>query len=789
MRGLIFFTLLASLGLIWTVSAGEPNRINSLNRRRPRPPQMQLRQNAFLGNENIDFQQARGLQPIASPSAQIHAPFEPPVTAEKIKTAIADAAFYLRSQQQPDGSIESGYVQGGSTALATLALLASGAHPTSDPAAAKALEWLLKLETDNTYVVGIRANVWEYALRKAPYEARFREALKRDFDWLLEARNEEGWRYSKTSSDWDNSCTQYGVLGLWAGARAGLKVDDAVWAALWRHFKAHQNKDGGWGYVHSSGSSANMATAGLASLFLIFDMRHSQSVYSRSAPNPFTEGEAAEVLAALERGMRWLGEHEGEKGQAYYLYGIERTGVASGRRYFGGDDWFAGGALHALSSQTASGSIPLGYSDVIGTALSTLFLVYGGAPVAFQKLEHGADWNLNPRDLANLTRALWSAYERPLNWHTVGLDDPLEAFEAPILLISGAAALKLDDGEVKRLRGYLHKGGLILAQPSDNSPAFKASAEALAARLFGPSAPLKVIEADHPIYTVLKHDWQRRPKLRGVTEGGRALFLIADDDLSGAWQRNDVEGDAFKLAMNLLFYATDLRALEGRFTSRMPRTPAMTPKDGQRRMARIIYGSGSSWDLAAAAWEVSLAYALHATGQRWVERPPVRLTTKALQGLDLIHITGDEPLQLSAAEIKALTGYLKGGGVLLIDAFGGAAPFAEAARATLTRALSAPKPLAPDHPFTLGQFKGGVDLSTGLRMTLSARRRLRAEGRAVDAHHLEAILDEAGRPMVIFSPYDLSAARAGVALYRGEGYLPDAALQIVTHALAYLDRG
>ena len=32
------------------------------------------------------------------------------------------------------------------------------------------------------------------------------------------------------------------------------------------------------------------------------------------------------------------------------------------------------------------------------------------------KLEYGggSDWNLNPRDLANLSKHMWSAYERPL---------------------------------------------------------------------------------------------------------------------------------------------------------------------------------------------------------------------------------------------------------------------------------------------------------------------------------------------------------------------------------------
>ena len=64
------------------------------------------------------------------------------------------------------------------------------------------------------------------------------------------------------------------------------------------------------------------------------------------------------------------------------------------------------------------GSIPMGNwgGSVVGTSFCTLFLVYGGAPVAVNKLQFGKDqdWNLNPRDLANVSKALWAAYERPL---------------------------------------------------------------------------------------------------------------------------------------------------------------------------------------------------------------------------------------------------------------------------------------------------------------------------------------------------------------------------------------
>ncbi|MBM4321783.1 MAG: DUF4159 domain-containing protein, partial [Deltaproteobacteria bacterium] len=416
-----------------------------------------------------------------APGEAIHEPFRPPLTAAKVQRGIQDAVLFLRSMQAPDGSIgEGSYAAGGNTALAVLAMLAAGGDPAADRSLQQALDWLLELEADNTYVRAIRANVWEYALRKVPYHERLRTALEQDFQWLRRALGDrDGWRYSLESTDWDNSCTQYGVLGMWAAARAGHDPGDGFWQRMSRHFRKTQNRDGGWGYVGSSGSSANMATAGLASMFLVFDMYHGKSYYQADQPRTFSAGEAAEVLASLERGMKWLGaSSSAEKANSYYLYGIERAGVASGRKYIGGEDWFASGALTVLTAQQPDGSIQLGYGPVISTAFSTLFLVYGGAPVAFNKLEHGKgqDWNLNPRDLANLSKYLWVAYERPLSWHSVSIDAEAGELEAPVLFLSGSKALQLNDGQVAKLRGYVRGGGTILAEPSDHAAAFRTSA-------------------------------------------------------------------------------------------------------------------------------------------------------------------------------------------------------------------------------------------------------------------------------------------------------------------------
>src|SRR5436189_391366 len=112
-------------------------------------------------------------------------------------------------------------------------------------------------------------------------------------------------------------------------------------------------------------------------------MYHGKTPYSRANPRTFTEGDAAAVLKALERGMAWLGKQKGGKNDGYYLYGIERTGVAGGLKLIGGEDWFAEGAMVILQAQQRDGSIALPSHGgvVVSTSFCTLFLVYGGAPV------------------------------------------------------------------------------------------------------------------------------------------------------------------------------------------------------------------------------------------------------------------------------------------------------------------------------------------------------------------------------------------------------------------------
>ena len=748
---------------------------------------------AVSGQRLKDFDNFRPRPGVRNSAPGTHEAFAPPVTAAKIRTAVDDAVFYLRGLQSPEGII----VDEGTTTLAALTILAAGADPAADDGLKKALDWLAKQKPNNTYMRGLRANVWEYALRKVPDEEEYKKLLKADYDWLLAALGDKpGWRYTMESTDWDNSCTQYGVLGIWAAARAGFDPGDKFWVKLSKHFRGVQNGDGGWGYI-TDGSRATMATAGLASLFLVFDMVHGKTPFSRKNPQTFTEGDAAEVLKAIERGMDWLGKSKENKADGYYLYGIERAGVASGRKLIGGEDWFARGALDILQAQARDGSITLGNwgGTPGGTAFCTLFLVYGGAPVAVNKLQFGTgqDWNLNPRDLANVSKALWKAYERPVNWQTVSINSTAAEIDAPILFLSGSRKWDYTEAEMLKLREYIERGGTILAEASDHSPDFTAAMEKLLKDMYppkdNPNIRLDELKVDHPVYTVIKHEWKNRPKLRGASNGSRTFFLVSDEYMSGDWQANREEADSFQLIMNLLFYATDVGELEGKFTSILPTTPPAKAKEGTLTVARVRHagteGFPMDWEAAARCWDKLGPLAKHVTGLNFKEAAPVVLGKDSLEKIQLLHLTGRTGLKLTEAERAALKKYVQSGGTLLVDSYAGSPAFTKAARKELEDLFGALKPLSVEPALAEGKFEGGVDLASGVGYTLAARQQLRARGEKPEGQKLLVALVNK-RPAVIFSEFDLVSAGSGAANYRSLAYKPEAARKILGNVLIYL---
>jgi hypothetical protein len=564
-------------------------------------------------------------------------------TPEEVDKAIKRAVQYIYSQQKGDNwelvpkvdfRAEGGNSDvtskqwGGVTASAVYGLLAAGENP-QDPRVAKGIDWLMKNEIIGTYAAGLRAQVWTMIPENSPYKGRLRAAVQRDFQFFARtihdptnpkykylnkgqaangATNNNNRNPANLLADpragfyayyydpkaggpleyhYDRSVSQYGVLGMWACEQAGAEVPTVYWELVDAAWKKAQQSDGGWNYSNEREVSATMTAAGVATLFITQDYLLGDVGPCRgNLTNP-----------QLDKGLAWMdrniaGAVKGGGNYFYLMYGIERIGVASGRKFFGTFDWYQGGADEILKKQNKDGSF--GGDDPHGnprkipdTVFATLFLVRGRAPVIMNKLEYTTTaagdttekrlvrggsstsfaWNQRPRDVANFTHWMSRQAERPYNWQVVNLKvSPEELLDSPILYIAGSEALVLKPDEEAKLKAYIEAGGMVLANADCGKEAFTRSMRNLGQKLF-PGYEFRDLEPNHPIFTKEQFNLNqqrggggygnKRPRVLGLSNGVRELMLIIPTEDAGRWWHARADRNresAFQLADNIFLY-------------------------------------------------------------------------------------------------------------------------------------------------------------------------------------------------------------------------------------------
>ncbi|MGA2233503.1 MAG: hypothetical protein ABSH22_21570, partial [Tepidisphaeraceae bacterium] len=213
----------------------------------------------------------------------------------KIQESIDRAKAYLYSHKNAQGTWEdseapvpgkdawepTGGQWGGLTALVTYALLSTGDNPR-DSKLAPAISFLKTADIRGIYALGLRSQVWSYL----PQDTATREGVLRDGRLLLaglkavgEARGMYGYLVNGMGQDpthvYDQSVSQYGVLGIWALEEEGLEVPDQYWAAVDAAWRGHQLNTGAWSYYaqprNNYPPTVTLTAAGVASLLLCDD--------------------------------------------------------------------------------------------------------------------------------------------------------------------------------------------------------------------------------------------------------------------------------------------------------------------------------------------------------------------------------------------------------------------------------------------------------------------------------------------------------------------------------------
>jgi hypothetical protein len=586
---------------------------------------------------------------------------------------------------------------------------------------------------------------------------------------------------------------------MWAAEQAGAEVPTKFWEIQDQVWRKTQNQDGGWEYNGDGPSTATMTAAGVATLFITQD--YLLDLKRDCQGNVFNQN--------IEMGLGWLDRHINQllSGGSYYgMYGVERIGVASGRRYFGALDWYQVGSESLVKSQKPDGA----WGDenehdnarkVPNTCFALYFLTRGRAPVLMSKLEYastarqGKDgpWNQRPRDLANFSRWMTRNLDNKFtNWQVVNLKVQAEELhDAPILYIAGNEPLAFTDPELNKLREFAEQGGLILGNADCSNGKFTTGFRALARKLF-PRYEFRDLEANHVILVGQQFPaakWKKKMRIQGLSNGVRELMVIAPaEDLSKAWQtRSDkTKEELFQLGSNLYLYTVKENLGRTKGDTYIVTDTGKGKPERTIKVARLMVGDNP--DPEPGGWR-RLANVLKNTSFATLAVEPVKPGEGKLAGYKVAHWTGTtKAVKLQPKAKEELLGFLNGGGTLLVDAAGASSDFLDGSIDALVDALGRDvvgkqltQPLPPGHALYTMQ---GVQIEKfGYRNY--------ARGRVVGKLSTPrlAAIEIGGRPAVFFSREDLSGGLVGQPVDGIIGYDPDTAAAIVRNVLVYAETG
>lgn len=760
-----------------------------------------------------------------APAARLTAQ-EPSLTAEQVRDSIRQGVDYLLSEQSGRGTWDDmNDYPGGVTALCTLALLNAGVEP-NHPKIQKSLAYLRTLQPTKTYTVALQT----MALCEGE-PVKDLAIIQKNALWLSRVQITQGprkgsWSYPLGDGvGGDNSNSQFAVLALHEAERVGAKVDPAVWQMAAEYWKGCQNPDGSWGYQPDNmPGSGSMTCAGIGAW--IVSSEKVASAAAEATGNGVQCCLPPEKNDVLERALVWLGRNfsvrrnPGQPGAAtqwhfYYLYGLERVGRLSARRFIGDHDWYRAGAEYLISRQDAFSHEWLGEGHSednphVATSLALLFLSKGRRPVLMAQVKHGPgdDWNRHPSAVANLTAYVEREWGLNLTWQIV---DPQAAsvedlLQTPVLFVSGSQMPEMG-GLEEKFRDYIDRGGFVFAEACcTDGTGFKDGMKEFLDKIFPEGEyKLRLAGPEHPIWRIdrlVRPDSPYVGRLWTIEYGCRTCVVLSEVDLSCYWElygRGRLQGipenvklrteDANTIGLNVLAYATNREPKskeESFFASDLPELADETER-GVIRIAKLMHGGGCND--APGALANLLRTASQGELKLSVSNHPfeMRASDPALPRFHLAFMHGRHDFRFTPEERKSLREFLENGGLLFADSICASKEFTDAFRREVQLVL-------PDHP--LERIPANSPLFTDAAGGFNIQQVSRREPAAAQAGQplrsrvqkvppeLDGIQID-GRLAVIFSPYDISCALEQHEALQCRGYTREDAARIALNVLLY----
>ena len=286
---------------------------------------------------------------------------------------------------------------------------------------------------------------------------------------------------------------------------------------------------------------------------------------------------------------------------------------------------------------------------------------------------------------------------------------------------------------------------------------------------------------DHEIYS-LNYKIEPRPKLRCITNGSRILMLHSPQDISQYWQLRSEKSqhNIFELGVNLFLYAAGKADLRNRLSGNVL-PPAKEEASYTIRLARLKYGG--LWDPEPGAYPRFAKWFKYQTGYE-LDLRTINVAEMDVAHFPIVHITGTAPWTPSDAEAAILRRYVNDGGVILIDACGGAWPFGQSvSNALLAKIFSGASMsvVGPEHPLLAGNGEGMENLARVQLRTFTEQKLGKAAGR-FEIYRL-------GKGKIIYSPLDLTSGLLGTNTWSILGYKPAYAQSFVKNVLLWVSDG
>ncbi len=684
-----------------------------------------------------------------------------------------------------------------------------------------ALKYLENVPPSSTYGASFQANV--FAL--LPSKALYRRVLYRDAQYLLRTMHRGGaytyyppirqrvfdnqthkWTIQSACLNlagyWDNSNSQYGVLGMWACAHSGMEVPFSYWQRVWRHWRICQYVNGTWGYggFHgrptrpTPGRPTQFTPAGLASLFICDEFIDARRTAIRAAPD-----------TAIVSGLHWMNHNfNPRETDLYAMYGDERVALASGIKTFGGHDWYRDFASTLLNAQNGDGSWGArmknlnwhfgqqGQNDgdhpFVGTAYALLILDRGLNPVFMNKLHYGpsgaahfyGQWNARQRDLANVTSWISRTYEVPLNWQVVNIHTPVsEWLDSPILYINGYKDPKFTKNQVAKIREFVDDGGMVFCNCNGNSQRFQRAMIQYGQRVVNHAYEAQKLPKDSLLYHMLPgYKFTRDPGLIAISNGIRDVWIISPQDLGATWQRREFSRRAaWNIPASLYLYATGKGYLANRLKS-LYIGGGSGPAQRSVGFAQIHYAG--NWNPEPGAWP-RMAKLAASQFQTSLSISNVAIAKLDARSTPLAHLTGTGGFTLSTSQIAALRKYIAAGGMIVADSGGGHQKFTDAFDRLVAKILPHADfvDLPANASIIRGSMPGGVNVSQVKYRKFyvdSHRRRTTPDLQGVKIH---------GRWVIVFSPWDITSGLLGTKTWGIDGYSPDSAQALARNIICY----